>query len=220
MEKRDPYKNKNTLQKIWYFLWKDESLISWIVLLLLGFCTILFVFFPVSSLIFSSKLPFVVIESGSMIHEGDFDKWWENFGVWYENRSITKEQFEAFSYKNGMNIGDIIVVMSSDDYKVGDVIVFSVPDEKPIIHRIAVRKTKCNITERVRDNIYRTEEEECNFTSTKGDNNQGQLNLELNITQDKIIGKAIFLIPKAGYAKLIPCMIIPDFCEFIDMIRR
>jgi hypothetical protein len=38
--------------------------------------------------------------------------------------------------------------------------------------------------------------------STKGDNNAGQLAVEKEISKEKIVGKAIFRIPKAGWAKL------------------
>lgn len=209
----------NILKKIWHFLWIEESFASWVVLLLLGLIFIVFVFFPVSSSIFNSDLPFVVIESGSMHHVARFDKWWESSGWWYENRSISKEQFKEFSFKSGLDIGDIIAVKGQDDYNIGDIIIFDAEQEKPIIHRIIYKRTKCNVTETVRDNIIKTTEENCSLFQTKGDNNNGQSIFELNISKQDILGKASFAIPKLGYTKLIPCMIFPQFCTLIDKIR-
>ncbi len=210
---------KNLFQKFWNFLWVDESLLSWVVLLVLCFCFIMFVFFPVSGLIFSSKMPYVVIETGSMIHQWNFDKWWDVQGFFYENISMSKEQFKEFPYKGGLNIGDIIILKGSSDYKVGDIIVYDAQQEKPIIHRIIRIRQRCNTTEPVRDNIIKTEEVDCYIIQTKGDNNVGQLNFEYNISKEQVIGKAAFMIPKLGYVKLIPCSIFPGFCNLIDKVR-
>lgn len=213
-------KKKNWFKKFWHFLWVNESLASWIVLLALCFCFIMFVFFPVSGLIFSSEMPYVVIETGSMIHQWRFDKWWDNQGFFYENISISKEQFKEFPYKGGLNIGDIIIIKGNDNYKVGDVIVYDAQQEKPIIHRIIRIKERCNVTEQVRDNIEKTTEQDCYVIQTKGDNNPGQLMFEYNISKEQVIGKSVFMIPRLGYVKLVPCYIVPSLCTFIDKVRR
>ncbi len=220
MFKKSNYTGKNLFERVWYFLWSDESLISWLVLLALSVFVILFVFFPLSGLILSSKLPYVVIETGSMVHHNKFDNFWAVSGEWYEDNNITKEEFSAFKFKNGLNIGDIIVLKGSENYSVGDIIVFAVPYDKPVIHRIVNVQTKCYNTNNSRDNIFEIEEYDCYAVRTKGDANLGQLKTELNITKERIIGKAVFRIPKAGYVKLIPCSLFSSVCNFIDNVRR
>jgi signal peptidase I len=77
------------------------------------------------------------------------------------------------------------IVQGAKEYKVGDIIVFSVKGARaPIIHRVI----KIN-----RDGTYQT----------KGDHNSGQLNYELSVKKDQIHGKVIFIIPKLGYFKVI-----------------
>jgi len=60
--------------------------------------------------------------------------------MWYEENNITKEQFKEFSYKNGLNKGDIIFVWSRSEYKKGDVIIFEpnmdATAKYPIMHRL------------------------------------------------------------------------------------
>jgi len=61
-----------SLRGIWNFLWNDNSLLSWIISLVIAFIIIKFIFFPILSLIFGSLMPLVVVESGSMHHSGNF----------------------------------------------------------------------------------------------------------------------------------------------------
>jgi signal peptidase I len=180
MEKR------GTIKQAWHFLWESNSVWSWIIDFILAFIFIKFIFFPVLSLIFSSALPMVIVESNSMIHQGEnFDEWWSKFGSWYENNGIEKEYFKQYKFQSGINKGDIIVVAGNKNkgYEKGDIIVFNVSIQStPIIHRIVSKG---------------------NFYSTKGDNNQYQLASERVINKDQIIGKAIGRIPWLGWIKLI-----------------
>ena len=221
MEKIDgenPYENRNLFQKTWYFLWKDESIMSWIVLLALSLFIIVFVVFPFSEFLLSSKLPYVVIETGSMIHDGNFDNFWDKKGLWYDLENITKEEFSEFKFKNGLGIGDIVIIKGYENYSVGEIIVFSVPEEKPVIHRIVEIQTKCVNIEPAREDISKVDYSDCYIIRTKGDANTGQLKAELNITKEMVFGKAVFRIPKIGYIKLIPCFIFPSLCNFIDNV--
>jgi signal peptidase I len=116
-----------------------------------------------------------------MYHIDQFDDWWYRNAVWYEERNITKEYFEAYPFKNGLNKGDIIFTWGRDDYKKGDVIIFSAPTRYPIIHRL------------ISDEII----------TTKGDNNLGQLDIEREVLSEQVIGKAAFKIPLLGWLKLV-----------------
>lgn len=182
---------KRAIKKAWKFL-NEDSWQSWVVSLLLMIGLIYFVFFPLLSFITSTSLPLVVVESCSMYHEASFDDWWFKNSQWYEENGITKLEFESFSFKNGLNKGDIIFVWGRGDYDLGNIIIFQPNIEAiarhPIIHRIISQ----------------------NPTETKGDHNSKQLvtnnNVqridETNIPDENIIGKAVFKIPLLGWIKL------------------
>jgi len=177
---------ENKLKKLWGFLWEENSLLSWavffIVVLPICFLIIKFVFFPFFSFVFSSPLPFVIVESGSMEHNNaNFDKWWNSSGGWYEANNITKEKFLEWPWRKGFNKGDIMVVAGSKEYNQGDVIVFKRDAGVPIIHRLIFLEP----------------------LGTKGDNNLYQLGEEKNIGKDRVLGKAVFKIPLLGYLKLV-----------------
>lgn len=191
---------KQGARKFCDFVWHGESLASWVVSLVLAFIIIKFIFFPLISLIFATSLPLVIVESGSMHHPGGFfgntfgttaaaDLWWEQAGGWYEERNFTRENLSSWSFRTGMEKGDIIVVFGTSPEKlmVGNVIIFNAGQRYPIIHRI----------------VKITETNEGKIFETKGDNNAGQLSIEKEISEEQIIGKAIFKIPKLGWIKLI-----------------
>lgn len=174
---------KNIFKRIWRFVWDSDSIWSWIIDLVLLYVLVKFVFFPVMSLATGASLPSVIVESDSMHHIGNFDMWWNNFGRWYEKNSISKQEIGKWPFLGGINKGDIIIVVgrNKEDIKVGDVIIFDAGQAKPIIHRVI----------KISDAV-----------STKGDNNIDQLSVEKSVPYNRIIGKAVFRIPKAGWAKL------------------
>lgn len=180
-----------SIKKFWKFL-NEDTWQSWIVSLALLIALIYFVFFPTLSFITSSSLPLVVIESCSLYHDAPFDDWWFRNSAWYESHGITSSDFESFPFKNGLNKGGIIFVWGRSDYKIGDIIIFEPNPEAtakhPIIHRVVT----------------------LNPISTKGDPNPRQLDGtgekgidETNIPEERIIGKAVFKIPIAGWIKLV-----------------
>ena len=95
---------KQYLKKIWYFLWEDDSLISWVASVVFAFLLIKFIIFPGLGLILGTKFPIVAVVSGSMEHSIDdggilcgkrpenytktFDNWCEVCGGFYEGRGI------------------------------------------------------------------------------------------------------------------------------------
>lgn len=168
------------IKRFWKFLQQDTWQ-AWLVSIILAIIIIKFVLFPVLSLLTGSALPLVIVESCSMYHEANFNNWWESNQEWYEARDIFKEDFNSFNLKNGINKGDVIIVVKKDKYKIGEVIIFDASEKHPLIHRI--------ISE--------------NPTETKGDHNNGQLSIEKDIHKDAIIGKAILRMPLVGWIKLI-----------------
>jgi len=196
------------LKKFWNFVWNDDSIWSWIISLILAFIVIKFIFFPLLSLILGSSMPLVVVESSSMHHNGffisnwfqtqsKFDLFWNEKGLWYDSyTNITKEQAEDWPIRGGFEKGDIIVLIRTTNLDVGDIIVFEAKQKHPVIHRII------KISQ---DSSGRT------VYSTKGDNNEGQLSIEKQISEEQLIGKAFLVIPKLGWVKLIFVEIINAF---------
>ena len=183
-------------KKIWHFLWKENSIWSWLADIALILIIAQFIFFPLMSLIFATPLPFVIIESNSMHHSDSFDKWYVEFGNWYTSNGITLQDMEEWSYRNGLDKGDLMAIIGKDyeDYKVGDIIIFKTKiQDTPVIHRIVAIEEKNN------EFIF----------STKGDNNQGQIsflgfNVEKEIKQEQVLGTAVFRVPWLGWVKLVP----------------
>lgn len=189
---------KRFWKKFWYIIWEDESLIGWLISLLFAFLVIKFLFFPSLSLILGTKMPLVVVESGSMHHPGSFimnyfgsdklvEEWWNASGSWYEQRGISFNETFNWKLRNGLEIGDVVIAIRARNLEIGDVIIFNAEQRYPVIHRIV------NISEVNGRDVY----------STKGDNNQGQLFVETRIPEDAIIGKAVFSVPIIGWVKLI-----------------
>lgn len=186
-------KPKTTWGKIWNFLWNSDSIWSWIADLILLYVIVKFIFFPALSFIFATPLPSVIVESQSMTHLGDSGIWWRNFGSWYIQNNITADEVKKWPFKDGIDKGDIMIVKGSrnKDYTpaIGEIIVFDAGQTLPVIHRVIKNET---------------------IISTKGDNNHGQLPVEKSIENSQIIGKAVFRIPKLGWAKLI----------FVEIFKR
>lgn len=225
-------KIKQLWKKTWHFIWKEDSLLSWIVNIVLAFIIIKFVIYPGLGLMLGTDLPVVAVISESMDHgmttkctqynsitekctqyryeicgqyfdkrnSLDYDEYWAYCGSWYENKTITKEEFSEFPMKNGFRKGDIIILrgVDYDKLKVGEVIVFNSNIDLsqsmgyPIIHRVI---SKNDVIE------------------TKGDHNPTQIQTnklnEKYITKDQLIGKAWIKIPFLGYIKI----------WFVELIR-
>lgn len=168
------------MKRFWAFL-REDSWSSLIVSLILIFVFIRFVFFPVVGFALGAELPLVVVESCSMYHEQGFEGWWGQNELWYDQEDINKSDFESFSFKNGVDKGDVILVWGRDQPEVGDVIIFHSSYTYPLIHRVV----------------------DTNPLSTKGDHNPTQLVAEKDIPKDAVIGKAVLRVPLLGWIKLI-----------------
>lgn len=190
---------KEILKKIWWFIWESDSWWSWPVNLLLAFILIKFLVYPALGFAFGTAFPVVAVVSGSMEHDGSFLDWWLSTAYcsdscsqeeWYANYGITEEEFKAFSFKNGFNKGDIMVLkgLKPKNIKIGDVLVFqSAYGAEPIIHRV----------------VAISGDETTGFVyQTKGDHNGASGNIDTNIQQDAVYGKAIFRIPFLGWIKI------------------
>lgn len=185
---------KKYWSKFWFIVWKDDSPRGWILSILFIFIFIKFLFLPGLSVVTGTELPLAIVESCSMYHDGNllsnFNQWYERHNSKYEDFTINNLDFKDFIFKNGFNKGDILFIIKATPKKLkqGDVIIFDGGTNHPIIHRIVSIKQE--------DNKY--------IFSTIGDNNNGQLASEKTITEDQLMGKAVFkLAPYLGWGKLI-----------------
>jgi signal peptidase I len=174
---------KKGLKRFWNFL-QEDSWASLAVVLILAFVIIKFIFFPGLALVTGTSLPLVIVESCSMYHnEAVFEQTFESSV--YRNLGISLEDTGDWVFQNGFAKGDVIFVVGVDEPEVGDVIIFEGGAKYPLIHRVVEAGDKF---------------------STKGDNyktNSRQLNSEKDISEDQIVGKALFRVPFVGWAKLI-----------------
>jgi signal peptidase I len=201
-------KARKFLKKLWYFIWEDDSIWSWIVNIGLAFLIIRFIFYPGLGFMLGTTHPVVAVVSSSMEHPGSFDDWWstqccmdnpqlclvkstqqELYRDWY---SITKDEFKEFRFKNGFNKGDIMVLASPKNIKVGDTIVYTSSEyPEPIIHRV------------VRIN------ETTGMYNTKGDHNCQVAGFESRISKEHVLGKAVVRVPFLGWLKVF----------FVDLLK-
>lgn len=175
------------VKKIWDFIWNDNSFWSWIITFVIALLIVKFLVFPVAGLVMGTNFPIVAVVSGSMEHNNiGFDEWWEHNKAWYIENDIIKEDFLDYKYKNGFNKGDVMLVYGTSykNLKKGDVIIFQGSIPTPIIHRI-VSVNGTNV-------------------QTKGDNNprSDPTHGELNIGEDRYLGRAVLRIPYAGWLKI------------------
>lgn len=178
------------LKRFVHFL-KQDNWQAWFVSLLLMFIFVKFIFFPVLSFAFGTRLPLVVVESCSMYHENYFDGWWNRNSLWYDGHDITRSAFQGYPFKNGINKGDVIVVTGRSSPSTGDVIIFDSSYPYPLIHRVVSE----------------------NPLSTKGDHNGDQLEAERAILPEQVVGTAIVRIPALGWLKLIFFELFRDSTE-------
>jgi len=190
----DKRKWKKYWENFWFVFWKDNTFKGWVISIIFLFILIKGLFFPILEITTGTQLPLVIVESCSMYHDGNlatnFDEWWENNQEKYSEFKIEKSKFQEFALKKGFNKGDILFITKADPKKLqaGDVIIFDANYRNPIIHRII--------------SIESTNSEK--IFSTIGDNNNGQLTIEKQITEEQLIGKAsVKLIPYMGWIKLI-----------------
>lgn len=192
---RKPKKPKTSWSKLWYFIWEDDSIWSWLVNIALAFIIIKFIVYPGLGFLLATSHPIVAVVSGSMQHDSGFDEWWSKGGVWYVQNEISRDSFSGFPLKNGFNKGDIMILRGKKpkDIKIGDVIVFQSNRPDPIIHRV----------------VKMWQEGDTYYFQTKGDNyitNPASIRSpwldETRISNNEIIGVAKVRVPKLGWVKI------------------
>ncbi len=172
---------KSFLRKVYNFLWKEESIQSYIAFIIVSYILLRFLVYPGFLFIMGWK-DIVSVLSSSMVHGPYINA---TYYFWMEQNGIN---YTEFPFPNGLNPGDAVVIVDANNISVGDVIVY-VPEgySDSIIHRVVLKK-------KYGDRYYYT---------TKGDANNAIGAFEINITEDRIVGKAVFSIPFLGYPRAI-----------------
>ena len=163
--------NAKVARKVWNFLWKDNSIWSWIVNAIIAFVLIKFAVYPVLGAVLQTDHPVVAVISDSMQHYDDFETWWGSMGTFYGKYNISKEDFRNFGMSNGFNKGDIIILKGKkpEDVRAGDILVFQGSRPEPIIHRVV--------------NVWNDSGK--HYYATKGDRNAGQRDEEKAIGEER-----------------------------------
>ncbi len=215
--KKEVYAGKSLLRKVWYFIWEDNSPLSWIVNIILAFVLIKFIVYPGLGLLLGTSYPIVAVVSGSMEHQGNFDSWWEKSAGDYEKFSITKPDFEKYTMKNGFNKGDIIILRSAEKLKKGDIIVYRSLRPDPIIHRVVAVDFPDGYAQTKGDNFLTNRNQIISYVNINGQPvMKGSLDAikcldETAINKDDILGKAWIRIPLLGYVKIFAVDIVNKF---------
>jgi len=219
-------------KKAWKWIWDSDSILSWIVALILIFIIIKFIFFPTLSLIFGTSLPLAGVESSSMDHqttkkclsynsEGDCMSWGyelcQDIYTKQENKELGHVNFNEYWdvcgdwYIDNKHITPPIFEKypMHNGFKKGDIIIvwgrFT-----PKIGDIIIFKPSATSTA-PRPIIHRIVDiNEDGSYQTKGDHNKEQLTStnnryrtdETKITEEQIIGKAIIKVPYLGWVKI------------------
>jgi hypothetical protein len=177
-------KIRKVFWKTWNFLVHEDSIASFVADALLILIIGNFILFPGIGMALNTEFPVVAVISGSMDHHNiNAEEWWVQNAQQYEKYNISQSDFDNFYAINGFDKGDVLVIkgIPMEDLKIGDVIVYSVPQRRdPIIHRIV----------------------SLDPISTKGDANHGQISFEKSISENQIHGKAVTLVPYIGWVKV------------------
>ncbi|MFH0961720.1 MAG: signal peptidase I [archaeon] len=188
MPKRDPREEKPPKGRKEGFVDLGPLLAElrdWIVWI--GFAVILsFIVGNILNFALGNTVPLVAIMSGSMTHGSDVPQ--THYG-YLQAQGFSREQIDGFPISGGFRKGDVIVVKGREKkYKIGDVIVFNVPNASyPIIHRVIGTSE---------DSLGKV------YYRTKGDHNPSED--RWLIPHGEVKGKAIFVIPFLGYIKVVP----------------
>jgi signal peptidase I len=185
------------MRRIWKML--NEGWFGTVFQVVLGVLIAYFAY-KLLGLILHTPTPLVAVVSTSMQHENEETTHYSQLEKYL---GYNRSYIDSWPISSGFGRGDMLIIVGSDNYEIGDVIVYrassvsnkevcKLPSQQPpalptdpIIHRIIYKNP---------DGTYQT----------KGDANLIQFSYECRIRKEQIYGKAIlFPIPKLGYPKII-----------------
>ncbi|MBD3204072.1 signal peptidase I [Candidatus Woesearchaeota archaeon] len=227
---------KSTFKKIWYFIWEDDSILSWIVNVVLAFVLIKFIVYPgLGFLLGGTSHPVVAVVSGSMEHA--YAPKVDYFGnpvtvddskliYAFCSESFTKKRalinfkdFKGFDsfweicgdwYENsGISKQDFSNYDFKNGFNTGDIIFLrgKSPEDIEVGEVIVFMGNRPDpIIHRV---VKKENKNDKIYFQTKGDHNPTKD--PYKTSQEKVIGKAFFRVPWLGYIKI-------WFVEFLRML--
>ena len=213
---------KRSCRKIWYFIWEDNSVWSWIVNVILAYIIIKFIFYPGIGFLLHTEYPAVGVVSCSMEHNPD-NCWVDCYNrggdlnackqqeftmcgkLYNDNKKLDFDGFWQECGKWYENMGIARDEFRSFDYNngfnLGDIFIVSgrseIHEGDIIIYSYAAERNP--IIHRVVEII---EEDGEVYYKTKGDHNSDSSVFEQKINKDRVFGKAIIRIPELGWVKI------------------
>ncbi len=208
-------------KKTWYFIWESDSILSWIVNIILAFILIKFIIYPGLGFMMQTSHPIVAVVSGSMEHKAthpciEFNRNHECVksdknkylicGKTFDSKQ--KTDFESFWnicggwYENNTDITkqDFEDFRFKNGFNKGDIMVLKgTKPEKIQLGGTIVYMSK-TATYPIIHRIVDIENLEDTYTfTTKGDHNSGA---DLAVNEKQVIGKAIIRVPLLGWIKI------------------
>ena len=214
---------ENKIKKFLNWLWNSDSILSFIILLLLIFIFIKLILFPSISLIFGTSLPLAIVESSSMDHNAlaycksygsnlnciekstDFEICGSKFP---EKQFLDKEKYwqtcGSWYEKKNITQEQFSEFKFSNGFRKGDIMIIIGKDPKDLkVGDVLIFKST-----RAHPIIHRLIS--LYPLATKGDHNSEQIvgskdyygTDETNIQESQIIGVAVGKIPHIGLIKI------------------
>lgn len=226
---------KETFHKVWYFIWEDNSIWSWLVNIVLAFVIIKFLVYPGLGFALGTTHPIVAVVSGSMEHKSVKDICVE-LGPGAQGPVCIKYSDTLFSIcgkqvpvRKGYGLDDYYGLcgdwyseknITMDDFKgfqmkngfnKGDIIVLRKAANLKVGDIIVF--WSADRPDPIIHRIVRIDDTQYGeFIQTKGDHNGDSSPIDMNIPSDKVIGKAFFKLPYLGYIKI-------GFVELLRLVR-
>ncbi|MEA3514214.1 MAG: signal peptidase I [Nanoarchaeota archaeon] len=228
---KDMAKNKRrkpelTWKFAWWFIWEDNSILSWVANAVIAFILIKFIVYPGLGFMLDTSHPIVAVVSGSMEHKLtqtciEYDT--DSRGYSYcakssEDYFLCGKSFdekERIHYDTYWNICEEWYIKNTEisksyfrdfrfhnGFNTGDIMILvgKEPENLKIGDVIVYQTARPDpIIHRI-VNIF--EEDEKYYFQTKGDHNPGSNGDEYRITEEQIIGKAVLRIPLLGWIKI------------------
>jgi signal peptidase I len=218
MTNQKPRPSKGFWKKLWWFIWEDNSVWSWIVNIILAFVLIKFIVYPGLGFALGTTHPIVAVVSGSMEQNlghpcavrnpsgicVDYNKnLWEICGNTFEEKqSIDRDSF--WQYCGGWYTENTDIVREDfeefrfkNGFNKGDIMILSRPTNIEVGDVVVFGSNQFGDPI-----IHRVVSVSEDSVATKGDHNNGQAEFEKTIPQEQLIGKAQIRVPWLGWIKI------------------
>ena len=222
---------KKAWKKTWYFIWESDSILSWIVNILLAFIIIKFLVYPGLGFAMQTSHPVVAVVSGSMEHKAvhpcidynraynrceEFDKSsYSICGVSFDSKQ--KSNYDFFWntcggwYENNTDVNkeSFNEFKFKNGFNKGDIMVLrGIKPEKVDVGDTIVYVSK-TASYPIIHRVVEVKGDESYTFITKGDHNNGE---DSPVSENQLVGKAVARVPLLGWIKI-------GFVELINVFR-